>query len=271
MTVVVEDLDLPAGSAPYPAEVRIRLAGPQGRPMVGKAISTGHTFVGELVLTRDAGINSAGVWSADLWPNSDITPPGSMWRVERRVPGCAQVPVSFLTVPVTGGPYDPFTLEDDLLGTITPTALAAHAGDVDLHGGGREIAIAVTSTAVTITGTGGGLFNAVVPGLSVSVPDLARPVYLIAHVPGLRPASDAPTAASFGIYPASNVGLFAALDGVPIPDYNLTAVRTVDPFARLAPHSAGDYVVAGMGSGGNLTVRMGASVLNLASLRAVAA
>ena len=271
MTVVVEDLDLPDGSTPYPAEVRIRLAGPQGLPMVGKAISTGHTIVGEKVLTRGDGINSAGVWMADLWPNSDITPPGSMWRLERRLPGCAMVPVVFLTVPVTGGPYDPFYLEDDLLGTITPTALAAHAGNLALHGGGLEIAIAVTSTAVTVTGTMGGLFNAAVPGLSVTVPDLARPVYLIGHVPGIRPASDAPTSASFGIYPAANTGLFAALDGVPIPDYNLTNVRSVEPFARLAAHSAGDYVIAGMGSGGNLTVRMGASVLNLASLRAVAA
>lgn len=271
MTVVVEDLDLPDGSAPYPAEVRIRLAGPQGRAMVGKAISTGHSIVGEIVLTRGNGINSAGVWSIDLWPNSDITPAGSMWRIERRLPGCTPVPISFITVPVTGGPYDPFTLEDDLLGTITPTALAAHAGDLTLHGGGLQIDLAVTDTAVTITGTGGGLFNAAVPGLTVTVPDLARPVYLIGHIPAIRPASDAPTAASFGIYPADNVGLFAALDGVPIPDYNLTNPRTVDPFAVLDPHSAGDYVIAGMGSGGNLTTRLGASVLNLASLRAVAA
>jgi len=271
VTVVQEDLDKPDTTTPWPAQVWVTLVGGQGRPVVGRALSTGKKFVGTTVLMTGNGINSAGVWSMDLWPNSDIAPEGTTWMVERFVPGCVSYEPSFLTVPVTGGPYDPFDLEDDPLGTVTPTALAAHASRLDLHGGGLEIAFAFSSTAVTITGTGGGLFNAAVPGLLVTVPDLARPVYLIGHVPGLQAASNAPAEASFGIYPASNTGLFAALDGVPVPDMDTTTTRTVEPFARLAAHSAGDYVIAGMGSGGNLTVRMSASVLNLASLRAVAA
>lgn len=268
--IIYEDLDLPNTATPWPAQVRIRLAGAQGRPVLGRSVALGTTIAGELLLSTGNGISNAGVWSADLIPNSDILPAGTTYRVERFVPGC-QSYVSFIQVPVTGGPYTASSVEDDPLGSITPSALAMHAADAALHGGGIELDAAFISDSVTITGTGGGLFNALVPGLIVTVPDLARPVYLFGHVPAIRPASDAPTTASFGIYPQDNPGLFAALDGVPIPDYNTTNPRTVDPFARLAPHSAGDYVIAGMGSGGNLTTRVGASVLNLASLRAIAA
>ncbi|HMJ74750.1 MAG TPA: hypothetical protein VK507_02200 [Iamia sp.] len=270
MTVVQEDLDKPDTSTPWPARVSVRLAGAQGRPVVGKRISNNTTIVGETVLTTGDGINNAGVWSLDLPPSSDILPPGTTWRIERSVPGCGIYPVSFLTVPVTGGPYDAFELEDDPMGSITPTALAAHAADQALHGGGLEIAFASISSTVTITGTGGGLFTAAVPGLLVTVPDLARPVYLFGHIPGIQPPGG-PAEASFGIYPQANTGIFAALDGVPVPDMDTTTHRTVDPFARLPAHSAGDYVIAGSGSSGNLTARVAASVLGLASLRAVAA
>lgn len=269
MTVIYEDLDLPDTSTPWPAEVRVRLAGAQGRPVLGKTVSTGKAIVGERLLSTGNGISNAGVWSMDLVPNSDILPAGTTYRVERRVAQCSAY-VSFITVPVTGGPFEAFTREDDPLGTITPSALSAHASDPSLHGGGIEIAFASISSSVTVTGTGGGLFTAAVPGLLVTVPDLARPVYLIGHIPAIQPGGG-PAEASFGIYPQANTGIFAALDGVPVPDMDTVTHRTVDPFARLPAHSAGDYVIAGTGSGGNLTARVSASVLGLASLRAVAA
>lgn len=269
MTVIYEDLDLPDTSTPWPAEVRVRLAGAQGRPVLGKTVSTGRAIVGETLLSTGNGISNAGVWSLDLVPNSDIFPENTTYRIERRVPECGLF-VSFVTVPVTGGPFEAFTVEDDPLGTITPSALSAHASDLALHGGGIEVAFASISSTVTVTGTSGGFVTAAVPGLLITVPDLARPIYLHGHVPAIQPPGG-PAEASFGIYPQAQLGIFAALDGVPVPDMDTTTARTVDPFARLAAHSPGDYVIAGTGVGGNFTARVSASVLGLASIRAVAA
>lgn len=270
MTTVYEDLDLPDTTTPWPAEVRVRLAGAQGRPVLGRKVSTGGTIVGETLLsTANGGINNSGFWELDLHPNSDIIPLGTTWRVYRAVPACQSF-VTFLTVPVTGGPYEASTLEDDPLGEITPSALSTHAGDVDLHGGGIEIAFASISSTVTVTGSAGGLITGEVAGLLVTIPDLARPIYLLGHIPGIQPPGG-PAEASFGIYPQGSPGIFAQLDGVPVPDMDTTTARYADPFARLAAHSPGDYTINGVGSGGNLTARVSASVLNLASLRAVAA
>lgn len=269
MTVIYEDLDLPDTSTPWPAEVRVRLAGAQGRPVLGKTVSTGKAIVGEKLLSTGNGITNAGIWTLDLVPNSDILPENTTYRIERSVPGCGTF-LSFITVPVTGGPFEAFTVEDDPLGTITPSALAAHASRLDLHGGGIEVAFASISSTVTVTGTGGGLFSAAVAGLTVTVPDLARPVYLIGHIPAIQPPGG-PAEGSFGIYPQNSLGIFAQLDGENIPDMDTTTARTVDPFVRLPAHTPGDFVIAGQGAGGNLTARVAATVLTLASLRAVAA
>lgn len=270
MTVIYEDLDLPDTGTPWPAEVRIRLAGAQGRPVLGKTVSTNKTIVGETLLRTGAGggISNAGLWQADLVPNADILPAGTTYHVARKV-GC-QVYESYVSVPVTGGPYEAFTLEDDPLGTITPSALSAHASDLALHGGGIEVDYAEFNTAVTVTGTGGGFTVAAVPGLTVTVPDLARPVYLFAHVPVIQP-SGGPAEASWGLFVSGSLGAFAALDVVAPPDIDTTTPRHVELFARLDPLSGGDYVVGATGVGGNLTTRAGTSAIAYASLRAVAA
>lgn len=268
MTTIYEDLDLPSTDTPVPAEVRIRLAGAQGRPVLGKTVSTNKTIIGESVLRTGQGINSAGLWEMDLWPNADILPAGTTWQISRKV-GC-QVAVSYITVPVTGGPYEAFTREDDPLGTITPTALAAHASDPSLHGGGIEVGFDWITAAVTVTGTGGGLTAAAVPGIVVPVPDLARPVYLLGHVPATQPTGG-PAEASWGIWKSTNLGAFAALDVAAPAGLNTATARTVELFARLPPFSAGDYVIGASGVGGNLTARAAASALAWASLRAVAA
>ena len=271
MTVVYEDLDLPSGATPTPAEVRIYLAGGQGRPTRGRRVSTNTAIVGETVLsTYNGGINDAGFWSIDLPPSSDIEPEGTTWAVERSVPLICDPYISFLTVPATGGGYEASTIEDDPMGEITPSALSGHAGRLDLHGGGIEVAFASRDTNVVVTGSGGGLFVAAVPLLVVTVPDLNRPVYLHGHVPGLQ-QSGGPAEGSFGIYPEGNTGIFAALDGVPVPDMDTTTHRTVEPWARLPAHRPGNYVIGGTGASGNLTIRVAATTLGLAWLRAIAA
>lgn len=265
MTTVYEDLDLPNGGTPQPAEVRIRLAGAQGRPVAGRVISTGKTIVGTLQLRTGAGITESGIWEADLPGNSDITPDGTTWLVERKV-GCDRFEM-YIDVPVTGGPYEASTLEADPLGTITPSALSGHASDVALHGGGIEVDFKAVTTSVTVTGTGGGLFATTVAGTMVTIPDLARPVYLFAHGPVIQP-SGGPAEQSWGIYPASTTGVFFALDSTLPPDIDTTNTRTFDLMARLPPHSAGNYVIAATGTSGNLTARSPASTLQKLTLRA---
>lgn len=270
MTIIYEDLDKPDDTGPWPAEVRIRLAGAQGRPVLGRKISTGGTIVGETLLsTANGGIDASGVWALDLWPTSDISPGGTTWRIERRIPDCQEF-VTYVTAPITGGPYEASTREDDPLGEITPSALASHAADLALHGGGIEIAFQKISTSVIVTGSSGGLVATAVPGLVITVPDLARPIYLHGHIPAIQPVGG-PAEANAGIYIQGSTGVFASLDSVPIPDMDTATARTVDLWARLPAHSPNNFVVAGTGASGNLTMKINASLVTLAFLRAIAA
>lgn len=269
MTTIYEDLDLPDTSTPWPAEVRVRLAGAQGRPVLGRQISTGVSIVGEKILTTGNGINNAGYWELDLIPTNDIQPEGTRWRVERRVPACETF-VSFCNVPVTGGPYQATTIEDDLLNEITPSQLAMHAGDLALHGGGIEVDFKYIDTAVVVTGTGGGLTLAPVAGTTITVPDLARPVMLHGHGP-IKQQPGGPTEQSWGIFDtASGYGAFSSLDSVTPASLGTTNSRSIDLWVRLPSHSGPkNYVIAASGQGGNLTAKADANALQRLFLRAV--
>lgn len=272
MTEIYEDLDLPGipGGTPTPASVTIRLAGAQGRPTLGKTISTNKMIAGELLLsTANGGINSGGLWRADLVPNSDILPDGTTYLITRRV-GCS-VFSSYVSVPITGGPYEAFTQEDDPLGAITPSALSAHASRLDLHGGGIEYDYKYIDTVTTVTGSGGGIILAPLTGTQVTVPDVGRPVYLQAWLPVVSP-SGAPLEQTWALFNvATGFGAFAALDATNPAGLNITTNRGASLFARLPAHSPGNYVIAGTGTGGNLVARAAASTLQRASLRAYAA
>jgi hypothetical protein len=269
VTFVNEDLDLPNSGTPWPAEVRVRLAGAQGRPVLGRQNSTGNSIVGEVVLSTGNGINNAGFWELDLIPSNDILPEGTRWRCERRVGGC-QTYVSFLNVPVTGGPYAATLLEDDLMGEITPSALSFHASDLALHGGGIEIDFKYIDSAVVVTGTGGGLTLTPIPGLQITVPDLARAVMVHGRVPAMQ-QTGGPSEQSWGIFATdSGYGAFASLDSITPAGLVTTNSRTGDLWVRLPSHSAKNYAIAATGQGGNLTAKANASVLQRAFLRAVA-
>lgn len=268
MTVINEDLDLPDGGAPHPVQVRIRLAGAQGRPVLGRVISTGKTIVGQRLLTREDGIDSSGYWSVDLPANSDISPGGTTWYIQRQV-GCDLFD-SYVSVPVTGGPYEASTLEDDPVGEIAPSSLSNHAADTALHGGGVEVDFKFLTTDTVVTGTGGGFFTSHIAGTMVTIPDLDRPVYLFAHGPVLQ-QSGGPAEQSWGIYPQGSTGVFFALDSVLPADIDTTNARTFDLMARLPAHSAGNYVIGATGTSGNLTARSPATTLQKLSLRAVTA
>lgn len=270
MTIVFEDLDLPDGGTPN-AYVEVRLAGGGGRPIAGRRVSAGTLITGTTYLRNGAGIDSAGVWQLDLVPNSDILPAGTTWYI-RRVIGCDEY-ISYISVPITGGPFEAFTIEDDPLGTIAPSALAAHESRLDLHGGGIEIDYAeITASAVV---TGAALAVAAVPGLQINIPDLARPVYIYAKVAVEVPA---PTGAGqddivVSISPASNLNAFAALDLAAVEEQMLDGDGTgvnVDLTYRLQPHSQGDYVVGLQRSISPYSARIVASAIQKAVIYAVA-
>jgi len=268
MTVIFEDLDLPGlpGGPPWPAEVRIRLAGAQGRPILGKTISTNKAIVGELLLSTDnGGISASGYWSVDLHPNSDILPSGTTYLVTRKV-GCNEFS-SYLSVPITGGPYEAFTQEDDPVGEITPSALSAHASDLLLHGGGIQYDYKYIDTATVVTGSGGGLTLAPLTGTMVTVPDVGRGVWLQAHIP-VKQQPGGPTDQSWGLFKTtSGYGAFSALDAVTPASLGTVSSRHADLWAFLPAHSQGNYVVAATGQSGNLTAKADASAIQKGWLR----
>jgi len=268
MTVVKEQLGQPGPGAPWPLEVTIRLAGAQGRPVLGRVVSTGEVIVGERILRSGDGINSSGYWELDLEPNSDIKPDGTTWFCQRKAGGCVTYE-SFITVPVSGGPFDAFLLEDDPLGTITPSALQGHAADLSLHGGGIEIDYKFISAAVVVTGSGGGLTLAAIPGLQITVPDLARAIMLHGHIPAEQ-QSGGPAEQNWGLFNlALGLGAFAALDAVSPPGLVTTTARHVELWARLPAHSPGNYLVGATGTSGNLTAKANASAIQLAFLQGI--
>lgn len=269
MTVVYEDLDLPDGGVPG-AYVEVRLAGGGGRPIAGRRVSTGSLIVGTTYLRNGAGIDSAGVWQMDLVPNSDILPEGTTWYV-RRVIGCDEF-ISYISVPITGGPFEAFTIEDDPLGTIAPSALSAHASDLSLHGGGIEVDYAEIVSSVVVTGSA--LSAAAVPGLQITIPDLARPVYIYAKAAveldgaGTGGADDV----SLGIFPSGSLGAFSAYDAVALLEANAAAggtAETLHSVARLPAHSPGDYVAGAQRTTTPFAARVVASVISKAILYAV--
>lgn len=245
MPIVYEDLDLPAGGSPN-AEVRITLVGAGGRPIAGRVQSTGKTVVGTTILTYDnGGINSAGIWSAGLVSNTDILPANTTYLIEREV-GC-NVPQIFVSVPASGGPFEASTIEDDPLNAIEPSVLSQHGADLALHGGGIELAWQDMTTVATVTGAA--FTIAQIPGLQVVVPDLARPVHLLARVflatvsgAGAQDvqACIAPSSAVTG----GQINALSVIDAVFFEGTDDDAIPTDKwMYARLPAHSAETYVV----------------------------
>lgn len=128
MPIVFEDLDLPGGVAPM-AAVEIYLAGPGGKPVLGRSLSTGKTIAGQRRLTRGNGIDADGQWQETLVGNDDIEPAGTTYRIIRDC-GCFRYD-TFISVPVTGGPYEALDLETDPLNAIDQAMLAQLREDID--------------------------------------------------------------------------------------------------------------------------------------------
>jgi hypothetical protein len=270
--VVFENFDTPCGGAfggAPPVYVEITLWG-AGRPIVGQT-SVGTTIIG----TSRHYPDESGIWSCDLVGNEDIIPDGTTYQI-KRVVGCDEQ-ITFITVPVTGGPFVAGTLEDDPMNSITPSSLSVHASNLELHGGGLELAYAEITSNVVVTGSGAGFGTlADIPGLIIAVPDLARPIYLEGK---LQVSSLTGTvSAQAGIAPddpaGNQVSVLNCKDAVTL--HNVTTNDT-EPYripivtARLPPHSPGNYVLAARRFNTPFGIKVIASSILRAWIRAVAA
>lgn len=147
MTLVFEDKDLPGGDAPGAVAVNVTLWG-AGQPITGRQVSTGKVITG----TKNVSVDNTGYWELDLVPNADIAPDGTTYRIDQLV-GCDRY-ITYINVPVTGGPFNVLTIEDDAMNTVAASALSVHASDITLHAG-HELAVAtIGAPGFTITGTG---------------------------------------------------------------------------------------------------------------------
>lgn len=149
-------------------------------------------------------------------------------------------------------------------GTAAPTP---HVGDNTLHGGGTEIdyaEITADTSALAVTG----LSMAAVPGLTVTVPALLRPVYLVGCVHMRHSVASATSDAVFAPVGSSSI---AAARGPSYVTHRATGDPvTAVPFYRIPPATAGEWqVFVSATTGGNVTVV--ASAVAQSSIRAVTA
>lgn len=171
MTLVFEDKDLPGGDAPT-AAVNVTLWG-AGQPITGRQISTGKIVTG----TKRVDVDEDGYWELNLVPNVDIAPEGTTYRIDQLV-GCDRY-ITFINVPVTGGPFNVLTIEDDAMNTVAPSLLSVHASDTTLHAG-HELAVAtIGAPGFTITGTS----DADITGLSITFTVPSQPYRVEFSIP----------------------------------------------------------------------------------------
>lgn len=156
MPTLTETLELPGSVDPQDVTVVVELWG-DGAALHG---FDANTIGGKL---RTAGAS----WSIDdIVGNADIIPAGTVYRVERWWPGLRAPLVDFIEMPTTGTTWRVDQLLVDEPATSESAALALHAADTDLHGGGLQLfaahksdgLFATTSTApVPVTGWSGSM------------------------------------------------------------------------------------------------------------------
>jgi len=153
MPDLTQDIDAPGGTDPAGVRATVQLWG-AGSRAVARQVSTGKTIAGP----RRA---SGHGWSITGLPgNADLLPAGTVYRVEEVWPGLGDPLVRYASMPTTGGPYKVSAIEVDQPATLGSAALASHAIDTDLHGGGRLLSIvsktdgsfATSAFGVPITG-----------------------------------------------------------------------------------------------------------------------
>lgn len=272
MPVIFEDFDLPCGdefSSPPLSSVEVTLWGVD-RPIVGYS-SAGKTIAGTAVHRPDA----EGLWSCTVVANDDIVPENTTYQVKRIFGGCIE-DVIYISVPASGGPYPVHTLEADPMNKIAPSSLGLHTADLDLHGGGIEVAYAQLVSNVVVTGTGTGFGEiARIPNTNIAVPDIARPVYLEGQLQVSSLSGSVTVQTGIGIAVTGAItGVLGMLDAttwkaVPVDDGQ--PLRMPPMFVRLDPHSAGTYCLYARRIDTPFAVKIIGSSIIKTSIRAVTA
>lgn len=141
------------------ASVSFELVDQNNQPVRAFKTSTDETIVGP----QPAPLTD-GTYEIVLPDNAGLNPADTYWA--RSIHLYGQTVTDRLLVPVGGGPYDE---EDILAGPLTPLPTTVPSNEVD------EASIAANITGLALN-------NALIPvalaGLTVTVPDLSRPVYL---------------------------------------------------------------------------------------------
>lgn len=148
---VTENIDLPSGVEPTLTTVELQLVGSGGAPL-SEAYDQGaqRTVVG----LHRVRLDSTGAWSLNLNPNSALIPAGTVWRRSAYDRDRVVQTSSLGLVPATGGPYRWDQILANPPGALADSALAAHAADLTLHGGGTQLFLAeVASNFVTASTT----------------------------------------------------------------------------------------------------------------------
>ena len=134
MPTLEQDIDTPGGTDPASVNATVQLWG-DGTPVTGYQPSTGKTIAGP----RRA---SGPGWSIpSLIGNADLLPAGTVYRVEEAWPGLSDPLVRYVNLPTTAGPYKVGAIPAEQPASLSSAALAAHAINTDLHGGGRLLSI----------------------------------------------------------------------------------------------------------------------------------
>jgi hypothetical protein len=131
MATVTNTIKLPDGSAPSHAAAVVELVASTSGRAAGWIIASDRT-----ILSTARPTVTAGAWTADLTPNVDITPSGTVYKITETVDRLQYV--HYIEVGSGGGSV--FDLLTDPPGSIDATGLSAHAASATAHGlGGANV------------------------------------------------------------------------------------------------------------------------------------
>lgn len=125
MATVTNTITLPDGSAPVHAAVVVELVASTTSKAAGWVTAEGTTILSKVRPTV-----TGGAWSADLTPNADITPSGTVYKITETADRYSYV--NYITVDSDGGTV--FSLLSDPPGSLASGPVAAHlANPTDAH------------------------------------------------------------------------------------------------------------------------------------------
>ena len=241
MPTLQENIDLPGQVNPEDVTIDVHLWGN------GQAIAATETATGNLVGgPRRTSADATGLWSIPNLPGSTAIsqPAGTVWRVERSWPGLDEPLITYCSLPTTGGPYTPKSIE-----ATAPQDLPLQASN-EL----QYVKITTDTSALTVPNF---LSVTAVPNLLFTVPDLARPILLRGQLQLTASLTGVGIYTAYGPVGATLGDVFGP-DWVPSVGTAGSSRITSAPRHRFDPHTPSTvqlYVGTDTFSSVNITVR----------------